>query len=810
MENKKIIIILLIFTLIATLMGGTFAYLSWQANNSDRTLVTFTTTKAFSCSANGGGNINTNNVTFAPVDSKKCNSSEYVLKRKLTFNVTKKNKENVKLNSWLNINNLGSYLRGNSNFKWVVSSEESCSKGIVSSGDFGSITTESSKIEIFNDVYDKTTSGDYYLYMWLDKAETKIPDSDISTRTFDLSLDGECSESTISVLGDIKEISNYQNTPIPVTIKNNNNYPVTVSISFKETSLLKDMEIPANSTVNHDVYLSEEAYKAGNGGVTNYLSIGINDNNKIIKFNSIVGFTKPYHYLKQASSYKNFITTVNSNITNTSIKTITFMDNNVAPDSEIRTLVGSFDVSADSGGTIMAYYYETETSGQYDFYIGSSDGVVYANPNSSYTFYSLTNLTDISGMEYFNTPNVTSMYYMFYRCNSLTTLDLSNFDTSKVTSMNQMFSNCSSLTTLDLSNWDTSKVTNMSSMFSYCSKLATLYLSHFDTSKVTNMRTMFSGCSKLTTLDLSNFDTSNVTNMGSMFFSCSSLITLDVSHFDTSNVTDMQSMFYNCSNLTTLDVSHFDTSKVTSMSDMFSGCSKLTTLDVSHFDTQNVINMSYMFYNCRSLTTLDLSHFDTSKVTTMYGMFNDCSSLTTLDLSNFDTSNVTNMGSMFFSCSSLTTLNVSSFDTSKVTTMYGMFYYCSSLTTLDLGNFDTSKVTDMSRMFRGCSKLTTLDVSNFDTSNVTNMSDMFWACNSLTILDLSNFNTSKVTNMSGMIGWCNKLATLNIKGFTFDSVTSYGNMFDSVPTTVKIIVGSGTAKTWLNTNFSSYTNIVIG
>ena len=727
MENKKIVIILLIFTLIATLMGGTFAYLSWQANNSDRTLVTFTTTKAFSCSANGGGNINTNNVTFVPVDSKKCNSSEYVLKRKLTFNVTKKNKENVKLNSWLNINNLGSYLRGNSNFKWVVSSEESCSKGIVSSGDFGSITTESSKIEIFNDVYDKTTSGDYYLYMWLDKAETRIPDSDVSTRTFDLSLDGECSESTISVLGDIKEIANYQNTPIPVTIKNNNNYPITVSISFKETSLLKDMEIPANSTVNHDVYLSAEAYNAGNGGITNYLSIGINDNNKIVKYNSIVGFTKPYHYLKQANEV-NFITASNSNIAATAIKTITF--NN--PSDETRTLVGSFDVSADNSGTIMAYYYETETSGQYDFYIGSSDIVVYANPNSSYTFYKLTNLTDISGMEYFDTSNVTSMHYMFYQCSSLTALDVSHFDTSKVIYM-----------------W---------AIFDGCSKLATLDVSNFDTSKLTYMNSMFSNCSSLTTLDLSNWDTSKVTNMSSMFFECKSLTTLDVSGFDTSNVTSMYQMFSYCSSLTTINLNNFNTSNVTNMTSMFDGCSGLTTLNVSSFNTSKVTSMYAMFYSCSNLTTLDLSKFDTSSVTSMYAMFRGCGKLTSLNISNFNTSNVTNMGQMFTSCGSLTALNVSSFNTSKVTNMNYMFFNCSSLTTLD--------------------------VSNFDTSNVTNMGYMF--------------------------AYCRKLATLNIKGFTFDSVTSYGSMFTSVPTTVKITVGNETAKTWLNTNFSSYTNIVIG
>ena len=63
------------------------------------------------------------------------------------------------------------------------------------------------------------------------------------------------------------------------------------------------------------------------------------------------------------------------------------------------------------------------------------------------------------------------MNYMFLRCTSLITLDLSNFNTSKVTNMSNMFYNCISLTSLDLSNFDTSKVTNMDYMFSSCTSL---------------------------------------------------------------------------------------------------------------------------------------------------------------------------------------------------------------------------------------------------------------------------------------------------------------------------------------------------
>ena len=60
---------------------------------------------------------------------------------------------------------------------------------------------------------------------------------------------------------------------------------------------------------------------------------------------------------------------------------------------------------------------------------------------------------------------------MFYECNSLTTIDLSNFNTQNVTNMHSMFCECNSLTTIDLSNFSTQNVTNMSCMFSDCSSL---------------------------------------------------------------------------------------------------------------------------------------------------------------------------------------------------------------------------------------------------------------------------------------------------------------------------------------------------
>ena len=303
---------------------------------------------------------------------------------------------------------------------------------------------------------------------------------------------------------------------------------------------------------------------------------------------------------------------------------------------------------------------------------------------------------DMTGWD---TSNVTNMYYMFGFCNKLTEIKgLENFNTAKVTNMQFMLTDYQGIE-LDLSGWDVSSVTNMSQLFDNCLNLQSLNLSGWNTSNVTHMNNMFNNCSSLTTITgLSDLDTSSVTTMENMFNNCSGLTSLALSGFDTSNVTNMTAMFKNCSNLTFLDVSGayikrselddiirqinvlrsdvdnllqnnggevhyynpimsigndravngFNTSKVTNMSSMFSGCSKLTSLDVSGFNTSNVAVMNNMFSNCSKLTSLDVSGWDTSSVTTMDAIFYGVLAITSLDLSDWNVQNVTNFKNFFY------------------------------------------------------------------------------------------------------------------------------------------------------------------
>ncbi|MGG5311922.1 hypothetical protein IGL76_000607 [Enterococcus sp. DIV2381] len=468
-------------------------------------------------------------------------------------------------------------------------------------------------------------------------------------------------------------------------------------------------------------------------------------------------------------------------------------------------------------------------------------------------FTDLTNVTEIEGIEFLDTSELSEMAYMFANMSALTSLDVSSLDTRNVWTMHGMFENMSSVTELDVSSFDTSNllymarmfrgtinltkldmsgldtsnVTDMRLMFADVSSIAELDVSGFDTSNVTDMAGMFRGTINLTKLDMSGLDTSNVTDMRSMFADVRSITELDVSGFDTSKVTDMAGMFHSMRSITELDVSGFDTSKVTDMSFMFNYASSVTELDVSDFDTSSVtdmqlmfrnannvtelnvsgfdtssvVNMNHMFLNVRSITELDVSHFDTSEVRNMFGMFDGIISVTKLDVSGFNTRNVTNMSFMFMEMSALTELDLSNFDTRNVTSMEGMFRNVSSVKELDVSGFDTSNIVTMSRMFENVRNVIELDVSGFDTRNVTSMQMMFGGMSSVTELDVSGFDTRNVTNMSFMFQNVSSVQELNMSGFDTRNVTDMMVMFHNANSITKLNMSGFDTRNVTDTSF---------
>ncbi|WP_406834977.1 MucBP domain-containing protein [Lactococcus lactis] len=116
-------------------------------------------------------------------------------------------------------------------------------------------------------------------------------------------------------------------------------------------------------------------------------------------------------------------------------------------------------------------------------------------------FSDLSNVTNITGIEFLDTTGVTSIRGLFAGMSNLQgTLDLSAFDTSNVTDMNGLFLSDSLLSGVNVSSFDTSNVIDMGGMFSGMSSLQSLDLSSFDTSKITGNIYFLSGTSKLSQL----------------------------------------------------------------------------------------------------------------------------------------------------------------------------------------------------------------------------------------------------------------------------------------------------------------------
>lgn len=429
----------------------------------------------------------------------------------------------------------------------------------------------------------------------------------------------------------------------------------------------------------------------------------------------------------------------------------------------------------------------------------------------SYWFSSCKNLVTIENISYLNTSEMTDMSYMFYGCENLQSLDVSNFNTAKVKNMGNMFADCWILQSLDLSNFNTENVTNMSFMFYWCENLLSLNVSNFNTAKVENMKGMFYSCSKLPSLDVSSFNTENVTDMYKMFYYCRNMQSLDLSNFNTENVTNMEDMFGQCRELQSLDLSSFNTANVENMSYMFEYCNKLNAIYASDkFTTSNVTSSNQMFYNCFSLSgdiAYDNKTYDKTYAKIIGGYFRDkayenrpwvkydkdnktlifqCGYKRVIDNSNGEYELNTGDNEPGWKDKRSSTTKVvfdESFKDVRPKTGYMWFYDFGYLTEIEnISYLNASEMTDMSYMFYRCEKLQSLDLSSFNTEMVETMRAMFSDCPKLQSLDLSNFNTEKVTDMSYMFNNCSKLQSLIIsKDFTTKSMKSDTYMFVQCP-----------------------------
>ena len=158
MDNKKKLIILIvsIIALILLIIGGTYAFITWSSNENQATNVVFTVTPDFSCSADAGGHITSNDRMLAPTD---CMDPEYA----------------------------------SQNFKYALTQQaDNCVANPIVTGTFNGVTNGDviTLLIGINNSYLSSATGTYYLYIWLDEAETDI---NTQNQNFDFSINGRCS-----------------------------------------------------------------------------------------------------------------------------------------------------------------------------------------------------------------------------------------------------------------------------------------------------------------------------------------------------------------------------------------------------------------------------------------------------------------------------------------------------------------------------------------------------------------------------------------------------------------------------------------
>ena len=191
-KNKRIITVLMILTIVFTITGGTLAYWAWRTTDAQKTNITFTITSDFSCSADGGGNITSGSVKLVPTVVSNTTTANYI-KREVKVNPTLNTVDKtIHMDLWLDIITLGSGLSNSVNFRYAfTTSSTSNTEGVISSGNFYGKVANDKVILLRGKDYTSTTTETYYLWIWLDAAET---DSATMNQNFNMKLGGECTD----------------------------------------------------------------------------------------------------------------------------------------------------------------------------------------------------------------------------------------------------------------------------------------------------------------------------------------------------------------------------------------------------------------------------------------------------------------------------------------------------------------------------------------------------------------------------------------------------------------------------------------
>ena len=150
--------------------------------------------------------------------------------------------------------------------------------------------------------------------------------------------------------------------------------------------------------------------------------------------------------------------------------------------------------------------------------------------NKNKSFIDLTDI-DISELD--------DLSGVFARLNKVEVVDISGWDVSNVTIMDYTFSRCKKLKKIiGIENLDVSKLEDANGMFYMCENLVELDLTNWNPKLLQKTRCMFCGCSNLKIIkNIENWQLPNIMDVSYMFNDCTKL-DVDLSNWDLTHIKD--------------------------------------------------------------------------------------------------------------------------------------------------------------------------------------------------------------------------------------------------------------------------------
>lgn len=186
-----------------------------------------------------------------------------------------------------------------------------------------------------------------------------------------------------------------------------------------------------------------------------------------------------------------------------------------------------------------------------------------SNRPAKILFYNGSNNTTLISVDYISeNTNLSNTINMFANCIKLKSVNMENLNLSNVLYSNHMFYSCECLLSIDLSN-------NML--------------------KPLDIYNIFCNCYLIKTIKMP--DTSNTTDMGRAFYDCHSLTRIE--NLNVSSVTDYENIFYNCSSLSYVELLSSNYNTIISIIQQLPTTYYNGTVDISKNSSYVISNVTY-------------------------------------------------------------------------------------------------------------------------------------------------------------------------------------------------------------------------